>query len=191
MKHLITISTTLALLCFSIQTFGQDSLQVKYDNLIKESETFQQYKVIPKTALDAFWLEAKDSLSQLIRSTQGLKVQIDRQEETIKSLNSQVATVQESLNESLGMNDTIHFIGIPFSKIAYHILVWVIIIVLVVLGGMGYTMFLRSNKQTTRFKRELESLSREFEDHKDKAREQQMKLKRELQTAINKLSEKR
>ncbi|MEQ9022021.1 MAG: hypothetical protein RLN82_04575, partial [Pseudomonadales bacterium] len=103
----------------------------------------------------------------------------------------ELAEVQARLDESLELNDTIYFLGIPFSKVGYHIMVWVIIIALAVLGVMAYFMFIRSNSVTKRAKREFDSLQAEYEEHKTKARETQVKLKRELQTAVNQLNERR
>lgn len=172
-------------------SFGQDSLQVKYDKLIDKTETFKQFKLIPKTDLDGFWSEAVDSLKNANERINDLKGKVTAQEDSIQSLKGKVNTAETSLNDSLEMNDSISFLGIDFTKLAYHIIVWTIIIALVVGTAIAYMMFLRSNMQTTKFKRELDRLTTELENHKDKAREQQMKLKRELQTAMNSLNERR
>jgi hypothetical protein len=181
----------IAIFIITIQSFSQDSLQVKYDALIEKSETFQHYKVIPKTSLDAFWSESVDSLNRAKSKINDLQLKVTSQKDSIRTLNYSTGGIQLRLDESLKVNDSIHFMGIPFSKWVYHIMVWLIIIVLALLGLMGYFMYLRSNRLTSRFKRELEGLTNEFESHKDQAREKQMKLKRELQTAVNQLSERR
>lgn len=172
-------------------SFGQDSLQSKYNKMIDETETFKQFKLIPKTDLDRFWSETVDSLNTASVKIKDLNTKVIVQEDSIQSLKVKVSSVEATLSESLEMNDSINFLGIALTKLAYHILVWAIIIVLAVFTGIVYMMFLRSNKQTTKFKREVESLTTELENHKDKAREQQMKLKRELQTAMNQLNERR
>ncbi|MFK7952664.1 MAG: hypothetical protein AB8B73_07430 [Ekhidna sp.] len=192
MKTLITISTFFISLFLTLEVGAQSpTLQQKYDSIIETSETFKQYKLIPERSINAFWSEVTNSMSQSDQRIEELEKEIVANQGTIKSLNTQVATVQANLDESLNANDSINFLGISFSKLAYHILVWVIIIVLIVLGLVAYFMFLRSNKLTTRFKKDLVSLTSEFDDHKDKARESQMKLKRELQTAMNQLNERR
>lgn len=61
--------------------------------------------------------------------------------------------------------------------------------VLAVLAALAYMMFMKSNRVTSRSRKELGALEQEFEDHKNKARETQVKLKRELQTSINKMEE--
>lgn len=191
MKNLKLIISLISFFVIITQAFSQESLQAKYDNLLENTETFQQYKVIPRTSLNAFWSETTDSLSLAKSQIRDLKSNVSTQKDSIQSLNVSVSGLQSSLDESLNMNDSISLLGISFSKLGYHILVWSIIIALAVLGIFAYLLFLRSNGQTSRFRRDMESLRSEFEAHKEAALAKQLKLKRELQTAINQLSEKR
>lgn len=187
----------LSLTFFSIIVFtctfssSAQSLKQKYDDMLENTETYEQYKVIPRTDLNAFWSEVADSLDQKQRKIQQLQSETQDAKALAQQARAELSDVQSKLDESLELNDTIYFMGIPFSKVGYHIMVWVIIIALAVLAVIAYFMFMRSNSVTTRTRREHEALQAEFEEHKTKAREQQVKLKRELQTAINKLNERR
>lgn len=172
-------------------TYGQNSLKEKYDNMIETTETYEQYKVIPRTTIDAFWAEVSDSLSGNSRTVYDLRQTIQNQQASITTSEAQVSDLSNQLSESLNQNDSINFLGISFSKVGYHLMVWLIIVTLAVLGVISYLMFMRSNRVTTRVKKEHEELIAEFDTHKDKARETQVKLKRELQTAINNLNERR
>ncbi|MEO9870028.1 hypothetical protein [Ekhidna sp.] len=190
MKHpKFTLIITFCILFF--QAIGQESLQEKYDELLEKTETFEQYKVIPRTRLNSFWSEAVDSLNRGKEVITELRSELDAQKQSVVALNIQVNELQTQLDSSLDLNDTINFIGIPFSKLGYHLMVWAIIVTLAVLGIISYFMFLRSNTVTSKVKKEHEILLAEFEDHKTKAREKQVKLKRDLQTAVNQLSERR
>lgn len=173
------------------QSMGQNSLQEKYDVMLESTETYEQYKVIPRSTLNEFWNEVSDSLRRNTRTIGDLRSQILTQQASIESLEGNVADLQTRLDESLNVNDSINFMGISFSKVGYHLFVWLIIVVLAVLGLISYLMFIRGNRVTTRVKKEYEALSAEFEEHKGKAREAQVKLKRELQTAVNQLNERR
>ena len=167
------------------------SLQEKYDEMLEKTETYEQYKVIPRTRLNAFWSETVDSLNDQATTINALRSEVATQQIEINSLKNEIAEIQVKLDESLRLNDSIYFIGIPFSKIGYHIMVWLIIAVLTTLGALSYLMFLRSNRITSKVKREYETLDKEFEEHKTNAREKQVKLKRDLQTAVNQLNERR
>ncbi|WP_420577583.1 hypothetical protein [Ekhidna sp.] len=190
MKNLSLTLCSCVVLFFSFSSSAQ-SLKQKYDDMLENTETYEQYKVIPRTDLNAFWSEVADSLNQKQRKIQQLQSETQDAKALAQQARAELSDVQSKLDESLELNDTIYFMGIPFSKVGYHIMVWVIIIALAVLAVIAYFMFMRSNSVTTRTRREHEALLAEFEEHKTKAREQQVKLKRELQTAINKLNERR
>lgn len=188
----LRLSLILTFACAIIfQSAGQETLREKYDDMLESTETYEQYKVIPRTKLNSLWAEVQDTLNQNSRTIRDLRSQRLDLQSTIETQKAETADLQSQLDESLNLNDTIYFLGIPFSKVGYHIMVWLIIIVLAILGAISYLMYMRSNRVTTRVKREHESLNSEFEEHKAKAREAQVKLKRELQTAVNQLNERR
>lgn len=188
-KHTLT----LLIITFVLSIFhahGQ-SLQDKYNTMLEETETYEQYKVIPRTRLNGLWSEVKDTLNQKQRKIQQLQTETQDAVAAAVQSRAELADVQAKLDASLDVNDSINFVGISFSKMGYHIMVWAIIAILAVLGVMAYFMFMRSNSVTSKTRREFEALQAEFEEHKTKARETQVKLKRELQTAVNQLNERR
>ena len=189
MKFLRIGILTTSMLFACLYAVGQDSLNAKYQNMIETTETFNQYKVIPRTRIDAFWTEVMDSLRDGSATIKALRQEIAVQIDTISSLSSANTSIQSQLDESLTLNDSIAFVGVNLSKTTYHLIVWGIIVVLAVLAVVVYMMYLKSNRVTVRSNRELETLHSQFEDHKSKARETQVKLKRELQTSINKIEE--
>lgn len=155
------------------------------------TETYEQFKVIPKARLDALWKEIADSLSAGKETISELEELIDGQQLQLNEQKAELAEVKAELAASQEMTDTINFLGFSISEGAYHLIVWGLIAVFAGLGIFAYALFIRSNAVTSRSQRELASLTNEFEEHKSQAREKQIKLKRELQTAINKLNEKR
>ncbi len=184
-KYIFYLSSIL----FFQMSFSQELLDSKYHTLLEETETYEKYKVIPKTKLDAFWMEVTDSIQSMNSVMTNLKSQINDQHNQLSSLNENFKETQNELALSLSSKDSIEFLGISFSKFAYHVLVWTIITVLAILAGISYIMFFRSNKITVAHRREVEELQNAYDTHRNTARETQVKLKRELQTAINKLEE--
>lgn len=171
--------------------YAQDTLQVKYNDLLDQTETYEIYKVIPQTQLNAFWAETMDSLRERSAVITELRDAQASQQQEINRLQTELGRAQSELDSSLAVNDAISFLGMEFSKTGYHIMVWLIIVVLALLSVVAYSMFIRSNSVTTRTRREYDSLQAEFETHKNHSREKQVKLKRELQTALNQLNERR
>lgn len=187
-KFLIAVLTILVIT--SKPAFAQETLQSQYNKLMEYS-TYEKYKVIPITDINAFWANVDDSLRVKANRISQLEKKITELEVEMDTLNNKLSSVQNKLSNSRSVNDQIEFIGISFNKTAYHIMVWSIVIVLVVLAVIGYMMYMRSNMVTTRARKESESLRAALEDAKDKARETQVKLKRELQTAVNTIEEMR
>lgn len=165
------------------------TLDGKYRQLVERSETYQIYKVIKINELNAFWSEVVDSLAQNRRKIDELQDRVDQLSQTITSQRNEIESVNSKLEESLTRNDSIEFFGVQFSKLAYHIMVWAIIILLAAGIIVVFTLYKRSDIVTARAQKDYKSVQKEFEDYKDKAREKQVKLKRELQTAINNLEE--
>ena len=187
-------SSTLILsivLLMNFSSVAQNSLQEKYDGIIESTETYEQYKVIPRTTIDAFWVEVSDTLKLNRGVINELQTKRQDQEAFIKKLEADILNLQSNLDSSLNQNDSINFVGISFSKVGYHLMVWLIIAVLAAFGVIAYLMFARSNRVTSRVKKDHDELIAEFDAHKDKAREAQVKLKRELQTALNTINERR
>ena len=193
MNYLKSGAICLALFALAIVAQGQEeeTLNGKFQNLVESSETFNQYKVITKTNLDAFWSEVMDSLRQDDKAIVDLNTEVASQKVAIDTLTRSKQSISSELEASLNANDSISFLGIAFSKLGYHILVWSIILVLTVLGLIAYLMYMRSNKVTTRSKKDLDSLQVDYDDLKNRSREKEVKLKRELQTALNTLEESR
>lgn len=170
-------------------SMAQDGIKKEFDQMMEKSSTYEQYKVIKITEINEFWARVESTLDARTANIQRLQNQLEAVDTQVDSLQAELARVNVRLNETLEEKDSIVFLGLSMEKTAYHIFVWIIIVALAVLCVMAYLMYIKSNKTTTRIKREYSGLSKEFEAHKDKARETQVKLKRELQTAVNSIDE--
>ncbi|MDP4989114.1 MAG: hypothetical protein NWP54_03060, partial [Polaribacter sp.] len=104
----------------------------------------------------------------------------------ITYLNESINKTQLELENALSKKDTISFLGIPLSKLAYNLILWTIIIGLS--GGLGFFIFkfFRSNVLTKQAQENLITVEEEFEAHRKKALEREQKLRRQLQDEINK-----
>ena len=176
------------MLC-GVLSFGQESLNDKYQDMLETTETFQQYKVIPRTTIDAFWAEVTDSLKSNSVAYKQLFDQAAYQKKRMAEVSAERDDLHVKLDESLALMDSISFLGINLSKTAYHIIVWTIIVLLLVGMAIVYMMFLKGNRVTSKSTKELTLVTSEFEEYKNQSREKQVKLKRELQTAINTIDE--
>lgn len=165
------------------------SLQGQFEGMMSKYNTYERYKVIPITELNNFWAQVNDSIGQRNRAITRLESEIRAQKIETDTLKRQLTETRASLKESMEINDSIEFLGIRFSKGGYHLTVWIIIGIIAAICLFMYFLYMRSNQTTVRIKREAEKVRREYSDHKDKSRETQVRLKRELQTAVNTIEE--
>lgn len=187
---MIKLKGTILILIIGLATaLNAQTLQSDFDEMMEKSNTYEKYKVIPKTRINSFWETVTDTLrdrNALIKEQQSEIVGLRQEIDTLKQ---QKGRIQASLNDSNELNDQIEFAGVDFGKTVYHVLVWSIILVLAIAAIVMYIIYARSNRTTGKVKKEHEALRAELSDHKDKSRETQVRLKRELQTALNTIDE--
>ena len=97
--------------------------------------------------------------------------------------------MQSQLEKSEKLRESLAFLGIQMNKATYHLLVWVTIPALAVFGVFAYTSFMRSNKVTSKTKKEMNALEVEYDEHRKKSHEKQIKMGCELQTERNQVEE--
>ncbi|MEP4532998.1 MAG: hypothetical protein ABJ004_07925 [Cyclobacteriaceae bacterium] len=165
------------------------SITDSFDEIMEEYKTWQEYKVVPVTRMEEFKRALADSVAKGQKEISDLKKIISSQRIEMDSAQASIASLSESLEVSQGFNDQILFLGIPFKKPVYNSIVWVVIFVLLGSLILCYTMFLRSNRITKQAIKEREQVKDQLENQRTQSREKEVKLKRELQTALNKLNE--
>lgn len=171
-------------------SYTQDrSLQYQFDSLKSQSETYTIYKVIKTEELDGLWKITMDSL----KTSKSLSAKLSAENADLKnSISLKEGTENElrrDLAKSQNQNDTISIFGADLQKTVYHFMVWGIIIGLIVGLLIVFGLFQRSNVVTVKTARDYESIVTELESFREESREKQAKLKRELQTMVNKLEE--
>jgi Skp family chaperone for outer membrane proteins len=82
-----------------------------------------------------------------------------------------------------------NFFGILITKSVYNVILWGIVIGLVVLLIFLYLAFLNANRVAKQAKNDKVRVDEELEDLRKTDHDKQVKIKRELQTALNKLDE--
>ena len=192
MNRILFAQLLIVLLCFQVGVAQNGSISKpetineKFEKLLKESNNYEDYKVIKK-----------HKIYQLRENTQkhieGLNSQISTLGGTINTLNTEITTLKASLNNTKttlkGINkekDSINFFGTLMSKAGYNTMVWSIVTILL-LGLLFFIFkFKNSNILTKQAKKKLEEVENSFESYKHKALEKEQKLGRQLQDERNK-----
>ena len=171
---------------------GQATIQDQFANFYEnETNTWQEYRMMKMPKLKSFWAVVSDTLSQKDQKISAAHKEIQGLKNRLSTSEAKINELELTLSSSQKLNDSISFLGMNMSKTSYGIMVWGIIILLSVGIASVYLLYLRSNMVTRKVQKAYSSLESEYAEHRDRSRESQVKLKRELQTALNTLHENR
>lgn len=165
------------------------SIEDRYQQVIQGGSTWERYKVIPITETVQFGEQLADTMAQSRQATAALRRQLADGKGERDSLVATITELQQSLEKTAQERDSIQFLGGNLSKGFYHTVVWSLIAGCAALAIFCYLLYLRSNRLTIHVRKELDTMRREYDAHREKSREIQVKLKRDLQTAVNTLEE--
>jgi hypothetical protein len=208
---------TLSLLfCFVLITVGQAqtavpakvrekyNLQQQYSSLKYRSSSHrefnQEYKVVKLSSLDAFFRSVQDTLKVREQSIKNAgketAVALAKTQKELADQKAQVVALQEVNAQKekqiqQGAHDvaSLSVLGIDMDKQVYVILSLMIILVLGAVAAVFAFMYKNSNKVTQEKINAYEEISEELKNHKQTAREKELKLKREQQSEANKVEE--
>ena len=185
---------TVFLLFISSAVFSQSedpnqTLRQQFQDMLESSESYTEYKVIKRTNLSEYSRAVQDTLANNRNQISGLNNEVADLKSQVNQLSTRITDLESQLEESEALRESLVFLGIPLHKATYHLIVWILISGLVVFGVFAYTSFMRSNKVTSKTRKEIKELELEYEEHKKKSHEKQIKMGRELQTERNLVEE--
>lgn len=177
---------------FTFQVNAQDNIQQQFDDFYEnQTSTWQEYKLVKMPRLKNFWKVVSDTIRAKENQIAAANSSIAQLNNQLGEVNAALSSTQAELAASEALNDSIAFIGIQMNKAAYNTLVWLIIAGLAVGIVSMYLMYLSNHRVTREARKHLVKIEEEYTAHQERARENQAKLKRELQTALNTLQEHR
>jgi hypothetical protein len=181
-----------------------NTLQQQFKSLKYLSSTHkefnQDYKVVKLRRLDAFWQNVADTLrareiklknarkdieKELLQAKQSLQAQ----EKQLQMLKQENAQKELAVQQSAHNVANISFLGLDMNKITFVILSWGIIAFLLI--GLGILFYLYKNSKYVADEKvkSYNDVEQELKNHKQTARDKELKIKRELQTEINRVEE--
>jgi len=166
-----------------------NSLTNQFNWLKDKSNTYEEYKVIKITSLNSFWKNINDSLYVVKSKYKNSLKEISKQDAELKNLKLEVEKRDKNL--AGGEYDKAHItvLGIDFIKDNYVYLSWSIIGALILVILIGYYRYHSSQRIASNKTKDADSLNAELNDFKQKSREKELKMGRELQTERNKVEE--
>ncbi|SNR59151.1 hypothetical protein SAMN06265371_106113 [Lutibacter agarilyticus] len=175
-------------------TFGQTvkkftdtgSVSNQFDNLIKNSNRYQDYKVVKTTWLYKLKENVTDSISASKKEIIAADKLINSQKKSIDSLKLAIHTSEATITNLNNEIQSISLVGIQINKGTFKTIMFSVIVILTLLLLFFITKFKQSNSITTQTKLDLKELDEEFELHRKKALEREQKVRRQLQDELNK-----
>ncbi len=181
------------MIAFAIQfdAFAQEDakLSEQYQNMVESSETFEKYKVIPIIKVNSFGEVLSDTINNLNQQVSSAKDAQLTAEKERDSAKAQMNDLKAELEQARSVVDEMPLFGIPMTKTTYNIVMWSLVVILLAGLVIVYIMFMNSFRLTKQAKRDKERVDEELEDLRKRSHDKQVKIKRELQTALNKLEE--
>jgi preprotein translocase subunit SecF len=188
---------SLFLICFTSLSYAQeqDSTAVEaktivdeYNLMIDESGSYQEYKVIKKTAISSFRDQLTQQKEAFENEIKTLEKEISSQSEEIKTLKMNLSSTESNLAEVEEQKNSMQFFGSNVNKYVFQSIVFGIIGALVLILLIVLIKFKANSSATKDAIESLERTEKEFEEYKHNALEKQQKLGRELQDQKNKLN---
>ena len=165
---------------------GDADLRSQFDEMLRVSSNYQQYKTVRKTYLASFMQNVADSLTTKAEKISELQRTIDRQEEQIASLTSSVAERDGNISSLEDKKDSISLLGVPLSKTTYSIILWSAIIGLLAFALLALTRMRVAVASSRELREHNEKVTQELEDSRKQRLTVEQKLRRQLQDEINK-----
>ena len=177
------------LLTLSFTVYAQENtpLRTVLSDIMSESESYQEYKVIKSSKLLNFRAAMSDSINDYQLQIKNLEMSVVETKAELKAIQAELNIIKDKLMVSERENAKIGFLGLSVRKGFYNAMVWSIIALLATIVLVVYTRIKHVCSVVKRVKSAYSKIVDEYRHQRFQATENQITLRRELQTALNRL----
>ncbi|OIQ39119.1 MAG: hypothetical protein BM563_04720 [Bacteroidetes bacterium MedPE-SWsnd-G1] len=168
------------------QKLDSGTIENQFDYVIKNSNRYQEYKVIKRAWIDRLKTVVNDSLDVLKIDLSETRAMVATRDTEINGLKNTLEERNSTITQLNKEKDGILLFGIIISKPVYNTILWSTIGILLVLLIIYIFRFNRSHVVTKETKEKLDELEKEYEAHRTRALEREQQIRRKLQDEINK-----
>jgi septal ring factor EnvC (AmiA/AmiB activator) len=167
------------------------TIEEQFEFVLNRSNKYNQdgisYRVVRTRILTQLESNVDEAIEKLETDLNASSARIEEQSSEIASLKDRLNSTNADLEKVTTEKNNMNLLGvIPMKKAAYRTIMWVIVAGLVALLIFFIVSFWRSNAVTRQTKKTLEKTRDEFEAFRKKSMEDELVLRRKLQTEINK-----
>ena len=177
------------LMTLSFTVYAQENtpLRTVLSDIMSESESYQEYKVIKASKLLNFRAAMSDSINDYQLQIKNLEMSVVETKAELKTIQVELNIIKDKLMVSERENAKIGILGLSVRKGFYNALVWSIIALLATIVLVVYTRIKHVCSVVKRVKSAYSKIVDEYRHQRFQATENQITLRRELQTALNRL----
>lgn len=161
-------------------------LQQQFDDMLRVSNRYQQFRVVKQDFLDAFIQNVEDSIKGYTGEISDLNATVLSQSEKISQLTGDIKERDTSIANLTDEKDSMNLLGMPLSKAAYATIMWGAIFALLgllVLAFLRMRIAISSARET---QANNAGLAEDLAKAKKRRLEVEQDLGRKLQDQINK-----
>ncbi|MCY1719818.1 hypothetical protein OU798_05660 [Prolixibacteraceae bacterium Z1-6] len=159
---------------------SEKNLEQQFE-VFKQNVNFWNGSYFMKPAqLDELYKAITDSIELLEKAAKDDRAEIADLKQELSTNKSQTGELQTQLDESIKNQNSIKVLGMQINKDVYSFTMYTFILGVLVLAGIVFMMFKRSNTVTVRTKKEYQELKDEFEAHKKNSLDRYTKMNMEL-----------
>lgn len=175
----------------SLYIFAEKKIELdeQWNKMIGKANTYQSYKVIKISELNTMWESVQEHVKKQDMGLANENNTTMQQKIKIAKLETQVVMLNNRIAQSNNEKDNIKFLKFTFNKHAYTTVLWLFIGLTLLSVAVLFYLYYSSNKITVQKIKDHTELSKAFEEYKQSKIEVERKLKRELQTYLNKSEE--
>ncbi|PCH69472.1 MAG: tRNA (guanine-N1)-methyltransferase [Bacteroidales bacterium] len=162
----------------------EGTIKEQFDYMMKISNRYEDKKIIKINSLTRFQSNVKDSLNLVKKNLSDSKLLTGTQKAEITSLKNELESVKLKLEETVNSKDSMSLLGMQLPKSTYNTIMWILIFGSLVIAGLCFFLFKRSNVITVETKETLVDVREEFDTHRKNALVREQKLARKLQDEV-------
>ncbi len=163
---------------------NEGTIKEQFDYLMKISGRYEDKKIIRLNSLKQFEANVNDSLHLAKKNLSDSEKLTGTQKKEITSLKNELETVKAKLEKTVNSKNSTALFGVEMPISTYNTIMWVLILALLLIAGLCFFLFKRSNVITVETKETLEDVRSEFDTHRKNVLVREQKLARKLQDEV-------
>lgn len=195
MRKQLLITLAVMLISYSQQLTAQtpqvsvaDSINNRLTQLIDDSNSFKQYKVIKTTSIQALRRNIHSEVATLEQKIDDVHQELNKQNAKLEGVQATLKNTEDNLEKAIASKDQLALFGITVQKGTYNSIVMGIIVLLALALAVFIHKYRQSNSITQEASERLKKNEDEFSDYKKQALETQQRLGRQIVDERRKMS---